>query len=116
MGEKEISKILITGGNGFSGSHLAERLLARGDSVSLLDLKFNANARFLDCEKIRGDIKDYQTVQKVVDGKDIIVHLAAVSRVAWGQQDPYNCWLTNLVGTVNALEARSEERRVGKEC
>src|SRR5207247_1256688 len=77
-------------------------------------MKFNSNTRLLDCEKIRGDIKDYQTVQKVVDGKDIIVHLAAVSRVAWGQQDPYNCWLTNLVGTVNALEAcrKSESRPV----
>src|SRR6266700_373462 len=114
MGEKEISKILITGGNGFIGSHLAEKLQSRGDSVSLLDMKFNSNTRLLDCEKIRGDIKDYQTVQKVVDGKDIIVHLAAVSRVVWGQQDPYNCWLTNLVGTVNVLEActKAESRPV----
>ena len=82
--------------------------------MSLLDMKFNSNTRLLDCEKTRGDIKDYQTVQKVVDGKDIIVHLAAVSRVVWGQQDPYNCWLTNLVGTVNVLEAcrKSESRPV----
>src|SRR6266566_1056015 len=114
MGEKEISKVLITGGNGFIGSHLAEKLQSRGDSVSLLDMKFNSNTRLLDCEKTRGDIKDYQTVRKVVDGKDIVIHLAAVSRVAWGQQDPYNCWLTNLVGTVNALEAcrKSESRPV----
>ncbi len=58
--------------------------------MSLLDMKFNSNTRLLDCEKTRGDIKDYQTVRKVVDGKDIVIHLAAVSRVAWGQQDPYN--------------------------
>src|SRR5467141_879924 len=105
MGEKEISKILITGGNGFIGSHLAEKLLARGDSVSLLDLKFNSNTQFLDSEKIHGDIRDYKTVRKAVDGKDAIIHLAAVSRVAWGQEDPFNCWLTNQVGTVNVLEA-----------
>src|SRR5438093_11444301 len=105
MGEKEMSRILITGGNGFIGSHLAEKLLARGDSVALLDLKFNANTRFLDCEKIRGDIRDYQTVRQAVDGKDAVIHLAAVSRVAWGQQDPFNCWLTNQVGTINVLEA-----------
>src|SRR5256712_13109892 len=104
MGEKEISRILITGGNGFIGSHLAEKLLARGDTVSLLDLKFNANTRFLDCEKIRGDIRDYQTVREAVDGKDAVINLAAVSRVAWGQQDPFNCWLTNQVGTINVLE------------
>src|SRR5438132_2115711 len=108
MGEKEISRILITGGNGFIGSHLAERLLARGDTVSLLDLKFNANTRFLDCEKIRGDIRDYQTVREAVDGKDAVINLAAVSRVAWGQQDPFNCWLTNQVGTINVLEASNK--------
>src|SRR2546428_4793975 len=105
MGEKEISRILITGGNGFIGSHLAEKLLARGDTVSLLDLKFNANTRFLDCEKIRGDIRDYQTVREAVDGKDAVINLAAVSRVAWGQEDPFNCWLTNQLGTLNVLEA-----------
>src|SRR5205814_1792650 len=108
MGEKEISRILITGGNGFIGSHLAEKLLARGDTVSLLDLKFSANTRFLDCEKIRGDIRDYQTVREAVDGKDAVINLAAVSRVAWGQQDPFNCWLTNQVGTINVLEASNK--------
>ena len=106
--------MLITGGNGFIGSHLAEKLLAGGDSVSLLDLKFNTNTRFLDCEKIRGDIRDYPIVRKAVDGKDAVFHLAAVSRVAWGQEDPFNCWLTNQVGTVNVLEAckKAESRPI----
>src|SRR5437879_12274159 len=108
MDEKEISRSLITGGNGFIGSHLAEKLLTRRDTVSLLDLKFNTNTRFLDCEKIRGDIRDYQTVREAVDGKDAVINLAAVSRVAWGQQDPFNCWLTNQVGTINVLEASNK--------
>src|SRR3989442_10236145 len=114
MGEKEISKMLITGGNGFIGSHLAEKLLAGGDSVSLLDLKFNTNARFLDCEKIRGDIRDYPIFRKAVNGKDAVFHLAAVSRVAWVQEDPFNCWLTNQVGTVHVLEAckKAESRPI----
>ena len=68
-------------------------------------MKFDANSRFLDCEKIHGDIRDYKTVKKAVDGKDGVYHLAAVSRVAWGQEDPFNCWLTNQVGTINVLEA-----------
>src|SRR2546427_12495501 len=105
MGEKEISRILITGGNGFIGSHLAEKLLARGDTVSLLDLKFNANTRFLDCEKIRGDIRDYQTVREAVGGKDAVINLAAVSRVPWGQEDPFNSCLNNQLGTINGVEA-----------
>ena len=73
--------------------------------MTLLDLKFDRNTRFHDCEKIRGDVRNYETVRKATVGKDAVVHLAAVSRVAWGQQDPYNCWLTNQVGTVNVLES-----------
>src|SRR5207245_10387695 len=96
---------LITGGNGYIGRHVTEKLLDRGYSVSLLDLKVNANTGFLDCEKIRGDIRDYQIVRKAVDGKDAVFHLAAVARVAWGQEDPFNCWLTNQVGTINVFEA-----------
>ncbi len=96
---------MITGGNGFIGSHLAEKLQSSGECVTLLDLKFDRNSQFVDSEKVHGDIRDYQTVRKVVEGKDAVIHLAAVSRVAWGQLDPYNCWLTNQVGTVNVLEA-----------
>ncbi len=104
-GVKRISRVLITGGNGFIGSHLAEKLEAASDSVTLLDLKFNSNTQSLDCEKVQGDIRDYPTVRKAVDGKDAVFHFGAVSRVAWGQEDPFNCWLTNQIGTLNVLEA-----------
>src|SRR5206468_8571594 len=102
---KTISRVLITGGNGLIGSHLAEKLEDAGDSVTLLDLKFDSNTQSLNCEKVHGDIRDYPTVRKAVDGKDAIFHFGAVSRVAWGQEDPFNCWLTNQVGTLNVLEA-----------
>ncbi len=52
-----------------------------------------------------GDIRDYRAVKEVIEGKDAVFHFAAVSRVAWGQEDPYNCWLTNQLGTLNVLEA-----------
>src|SRR6059058_5418301 len=104
-GLKRISRVLITGGNGLIGSHLAEKLEDAGDSVTLLDLKFDSNTQSLNCEKVHGDIRDYPTVRKSVDGKDAIFHFGAVSRVAWGQEDPFNCWLTNQVGTLNVLEA-----------
>lgn len=109
-----MSRVLITGGNGFIGSHLAERLEDRGDSVTLFDLGFNSNTRSLGCEKIRGDVRDYSTVKEAVSGKDAVFHFAAVSRVAWGQEDPFNCWMTNQVGTLNVLEAcrKSETRPV----
>jgi UDP-glucose 4-epimerase len=100
-----MSRILITGGNGFIGSHLAEKLEGLGEDVTLFDLDFNSNTRFLNSRKVRGDILDYDSVSEVVDGKDAVFHFAAVSRVAWGQEDPFRCWQTNQQGTLNVLEA-----------
>lgn len=105
QGGESIAKILVTGGNGFIGSHLADRLVEMGEDVTLLDLQFNANTQGLDCTKVRGDVRDYELLREVVSGKDAVFHLAAVSRVAWGQQDPLTCWQTNQGGTVNVLEA-----------
>ena len=89
-------RVLITGGDGFVGSHLAERLLKRGEEVTLFDREFGPNTKDIDCEKIRGDIRQPQAVKQAVDGKGVVFHLAAVSRVAWGEQDPVLCWGTNV--------------------
>jgi len=77
----------------------------QGDSVTLFDQRFNSNTEGLSCERIRGDVRDYPAVREAVDGNDSVFHFAAVSRVAWGQEDPLNCWLVNQLGTVNVLEA-----------
>ncbi|MCJ7631816.1 NAD-dependent epimerase/dehydratase family protein [Candidatus Bathyarchaeota archaeon] len=87
------------------GSHLSEKLVDRGDSITLFDLTFDSNTQDLSCEKIRGDVRDYEAVRKAVDGTDSVLNFAAVSRVVWGQKDPYNCWMTNVSGTINVLEA-----------
>jgi nucleoside-diphosphate-sugar epimerase len=110
----ESLKVLVTGGNGFIGSHLAEELVTRNALVSLLDLQFSANTEGINCDKIVGDVRDYDEVWKAVRGKDIVFHLGAVSRVIWGQEQPLNCWQTNLLGTVNVLEAarRAETRPI----
>jgi nucleoside-diphosphate-sugar epimerase len=100
-----VGRVLITGGSGFIGSHLAERLEESGDSVALFDLGFNSNVRNLNGQRIRGDVRDYGAVKEAIEGVDAVFHLAAVSRVAWGQRDPHTCWLTNVMGTVNVLEA-----------
>src|SRR6266571_2588203 len=109
---KTMDRVLITGGNGFIGSHLAERLEELGHSVTLFDVHFNGNTTSLRGPKIRGDIRDYPVVKDAVAGHDAVFHLAAVSRVAWGQMDPYTCWTTNQLGTLNVLEAcrKSESR------
>ncbi|MBS3054172.1 MAG: GDP-mannose 4,6-dehydratase [Candidatus Aenigmarchaeota archaeon] len=97
--------VLITGGNGFIGSHLAEKLMEEGDDVVLFDRVFNDNSRGIDCRKIKADIRDYAAVKSAVSGMDAVIHFAAVSRVAWGQERPRECIETNSVGTANVLEA-----------
>src|SRR5437660_6892880 len=98
-----MSRVLITGGNGFVGSHLAEKLEGMGENVTLFDLDFNSNTRSLNCAKVRGNVLDYGSVREIVDGKDAVFHFAAVSRVAWGQEDPFKCWQTNQMGTLIVL-------------
>ena len=100
-----MDRVLITGGNGFIGSHLAELLLDQGDDVTLFDTHFNSNTAHLSCTKIRGDVRHYSRIKQAVVGQDAVFHFAAVSRVAWGQLDPYTCWRTNQLGTLNVLEA-----------
>src|SRR6059058_6668181 len=100
-----MDRVLITGGNGFIGSHLAEQLVDQGAQVTLLDTHFNSNTAHLSCRKIRGDVRHYSRIRQAVVGQDAVFHFAAVSRVAWGQLDPYACWKTNQLGTLNVLEA-----------
>ena len=59
-------KVLITGGNGFLGSHLADRLIEMGNDVTLFDLFFGKNTEKLNCEKIVGDLRNYDDVLNVV--------------------------------------------------
>src|SRR5438105_2551972 len=76
--------VLITGGAGFVGSHLADALLARGHRVRIFDnLAPQVHSRDLpaycspDAEFIRADITDLSAVRRAVDGMDLVFHLAA---------------------------------------
>lgn len=97
--------ILITGGNGFIGSHFADKLIEIGEEVTLFDTEFGKNTEHMDCEKVNGDIIDIKSIGNAVKGKDFVFHFAAVSRVVWGQQDPVKCVDTNVIGTRNVLES-----------
>jgi UDP-glucose 4-epimerase len=101
--------VLVTGGAGFIGSHLVERLLAAGDRVRVLDNLSTGKRSNLPpsppVEFIEGDIRDAATVELAVRGVDAIVHLAAVASVQASVDDPVGTHATNLVGTLNLLEA-----------
>ncbi|KAJ3366519.1 hypothetical protein GGF32_005521 [Allomyces javanicus] len=106
---------LVTGGAGFIGSHLVERLLALGYRVRILDnlaTGYVHNIAHLithpDVEFIYGDIMDPTTVLAAVSGVDYVYHLAAMSKVAPSMKDPAMakfCLDTNVDGTVNVLNA-----------
>src|SRR5437762_7301569 len=89
----------------FFGSQLTERLLNQCDPVTLFATHFNSNTSYLSGTKIRGDVRHYSRIKQAVVGPDAVFHFAAVSRVAWGQLDPYACWRTHQLGTLNVVEA-----------
>ena len=96
-------RVLITGSLGLVGTALTSALLARGADVVRLDLRGRGKAR--------GDIRNRALLHEVVAGADGVVHLAAVSRVLWGEQDPGLCWSTNVGGLRNVLAAVAASAR-----
>jgi len=98
-------KILVTGGNGFIGSHLCEALINSGHQVTIVDLNKNKNTDNINCPKFITDICEKEMITQLVQDKDLIIHLAAVSRVDDAQINPIRCYNTNVIGTLNILEA-----------
>src|SRR5262250_57938 len=110
---------MITGGAGFIGSHLAERLLDRGDHVVLLDnlstgsmenirhLKARERMEYhLDC------IENRRLIAELVDDADVIVHLAAAVGVRLIVESPVRTIETNVNGTQIILEAAEKKRKL----
>ncbi len=102
-----MSLYLVTGGAGFIGSHLCDALIARGDSVRVLDdLSTGNRANLPDgVEPIVGDIADPVTVARVTDGVDGCFHLAAIASVERGVTDWLGSHRVNLMGTVSIFDA-----------
>lgn len=102
-------KILVTGGAGFIGSHLVERLLAAGERVYVLDDLSTGKRvnlpRHGALEFIEGDIRDVELVDRCAKGVNAVVHLAAVASVQASMDDPVRTHQVNFDGTLNLLEA-----------
>jgi nucleoside-diphosphate-sugar epimerase len=103
-------KALVTGGGGFIGSHVAERLLHDGYDVRVLD-NFSSGRRsnllaFADeIELVEGDIQSYERAHTAVRGCDLVVHQAALPSVPRSVQDPLTSNASNVIGTLNLLLA-----------
>lgn len=94
-------KILIAGSSGLVGVALRAALEARGFDVAGLDVQaVGADA---------GDVRDIDDVRRAMVGCDGVVHLAAISRVVWGERDPDLCEATNVGGLRNLIEVLSNE-------
>lgn len=102
-------KVLVTGGAGFIGSHLTERLLAAGDRVMVVDDlstgKRDNLPRHEALEFVEGDIRDAAVIDRCARGMDAVVHLAAVASVQASMDDPLRTHQVNFDGTLNLLEA-----------
>lgn len=96
-------RILITGSSGLIGSALAPVLEQFGADVRLFDLTANGDAQ--------GDICDLDQVRSAINKCDGVIHLAAVSRVIWGEHQPELCWATNVGGLRNILESAAGSSR-----
>jgi UDP-glucose 4-epimerase len=98
----------VTGGGGFLGSHLVQRLVARGDDVTVVDVTppgANLPAAFRHVRQIRGDIRDPASLARAITtGVDVVYHLAAVVGVDRYLAAPVEVIDTNLVATRNVLD------------
>jgi len=110
--------ILITGGTGFIGTHLARRLAKNPEhSIVLLDNLYRCSeertgAAESGAEFVRGDIRDLELITELVGKAEVVCHLAAQANVVGAVQDLDYSFSTNVVGTYNVL--RAAERSGGK--
>ncbi len=108
-------KVLLTGADGFIGSHLAERLVESGAELTAL-VQYNSfnSWGWIDSldSKIKkelrvftGDIREYDNIKKAVQGNDIVFHLAALIAIPYSYTSPAAYVRTNVEGTLNVLQA-----------
>lgn len=105
-------KVLITGGAGFIGSHLAAKLVRNGDTVTVLDNLTTGDVRNLEGSGVLwrdyGDVRDQPLVDRLVQHSEFVVHLAAVVGVKLALNHPAHTLDVNVGGTMNVLNAAKE--------
>lgn len=105
-----IGRVLVSGGAGFIGSHIVDKLVEGGYEVGILDNLFTGDLANISQHdhKIKvhkGDISDYNIVKETVNGYDAVIHEAALVSVTRSVEDPIRSNLVNVGGTLNLLKA-----------
>jgi UDP-glucose 4-epimerase len=113
-------KVLVTGGAGFIGSHIVDRLIERGDEVLILDnLSSGSRKNLSEASKskrfrlVEGDLKDFRDFPNLLEGVAMVYHFAANPEVRVGQSEPSLHFNENLLATFQLLEGmrRSKQAR-----
>lgn len=101
-------RALVTGGAGFIGSTLVDRLIADGHDVTVIDNESaDSNEQFYwndQAHNYKYDVRDYTMVRKLYEGQDAVFHLAADARIQPSIEDPLKTIENNTIGTATALE------------
>jgi nucleoside-diphosphate-sugar epimerase len=115
----DMSKFLVTGGAGFIGSNIVDRLIHEGRDVRVLDNFSSGKMENLHKAQIEGggrldivngDIRDKAVCEKACEGVDFVLHQAALRSVPKSMKDPDSYNDVNIQGTLNMLQAASKKR------
>ena len=101
-------KVLVTGGSGFIGSHVVDKLRGRGVQVRVFDMVMPTFRS--DIEFYHGSLLDLEALRMAMSGVDAVYHLAAIADVKDVYEDPHYSESINVRGTINILEAARKSR------
>lgn len=111
-----MTKYLITGGTGSLGGALLERL--KDEDVTVLSRSEKGQIplknKFPNVKFILGDVKDYHSVRSAVRGMDVVIHAAGFKFLNLAETQARECALTNVVGSINVVDAVMDEKTVYK--
>jgi len=111
--------VLVTGGAGFIGSHIAKRLLEKGYKVKVVDNLATGKLKNISdvlnkIKFIKGDLADLKFTKKAIKDVDFICHQAAIPSVARSIEDPLTTHQANINATLNLLWATKESKKIKK--
>ena len=104
-----MNKVVVFGGSGFLGSHIADALTVKGFRVVIFDI---VSSKYLnrDQEMIVGNILDHAAVKRAVKGASYVFHFAGIAGIEEAHDSPYDTAHINILSTINILEACKEYR------